>query len=80
MSMSRYCYIFKASNQLWYMKLATDETDNYINTYGGFSSLEKTEEFLSRNFANPGGFTIDESATAKPPLPEDVIHPTTRGY
>jgi hypothetical protein len=35
--------------------------------YGPFASFEDADQFLSRNFANPGGYNKDSSGRRPPP-------------
>ncbi len=68
-SVSRHCEIWKASNGRWYLNLAPDEHGEHkdSDTYGPFSSSQAADDYLSRNFSNPGGLGIDDSGTAPPP-------------
>ncbi len=67
-SVSRYCSFYKASNGKWYMDLAPHEYGEYedATTYGPFYSEDSAMKFL-HNFANPGGYDVDDSGTAAPP-------------
>jgi len=75
-SVCRYCAFFKAVDNNWYMKLAVDEGDSEIETYGPFDSFEEGIQYLDRNFSNPGGFNRDDSGTR--PVPKDAIYPKRR--
>jgi tRNA nucleotidyltransferase/poly(A) polymerase len=67
-SVSRYCEIWKASNDKWYLNLAPDEHGEYddADTYGPFSSESAAEKYLDK-FSNPGAMDVDDSGTRPPP-------------
>jgi hypothetical protein len=68
-SVSRYCAIWKASNNGWYLDLANKEHGDYedATTYGYFRDEREAERFLDDNFSNPGGVDVDESGKEPPP-------------
>ena len=67
-SMSRYCEIWKASNDKWYLDLADEEYGERedADTYGPFSSESAAEKYLDK-FSNPGAMDLDDSGTRPPP-------------
>jgi len=80
-SMSRYCHFYKASNEKWYMELAHNEYGEWdeATTYGPFNSEEATDQYLSDNFSNPGGMSIDDSGEKDPPTESPNGSPVQRG-
>jgi len=85
-SMSRWCMFYKAKNGDWYMELAPNEYGDQrdATTYGPFSSMDEADEYLSRNFSNPGSMHVDSSGTKpvpkKSPSGRPVQSPNRRGY
>jgi hypothetical protein len=61
------CGFFKASDGKWYMYLEDSCYRDVYNDYGPFNSQEEADRYLSRNFANPGGYNVDDSGKSKPP-------------
>ena len=70
------CEFFKASDGNWYMGLSDDPPDDdeerdywdpQYDYYGPFASFDEAKDFLHRNFANPGGYTKDDSGHRAPP-------------
>lgn len=85
-SMSRYCGIYKAVNGKYYLELAPDEygeADTAI-TYGPFSSADAADDYLSRNFSNPGSVWTDHKGNApvptKSPNGSRVQSPSSRRW
>jgi hypothetical protein len=84
-SSSRYCGICKAENDSWYLDLAHAEygDSSEASRYGPFSSFDKTENYLSDNFSNPGSMYIDDSGKQKVPTKSlngrPIISPTQGG-
>jgi hypothetical protein len=68
-SVSRHCSFWKASNGKWYMNLAHEEygDESDATTYGPFGTEDAAMDYLDANFANPGGFDIDDSGNRSPP-------------
>lgn len=70
---------FLASDNNWYMYIeewndyGTGGSGGYAN-YGPFISYEQAEQYLEDNFANPGGYSVDQSGRMKPPT--DAIRPS----
>ena len=65
---------YKASDGQWYVDNEGYEEDEYgeqiegdTTSYGPFSSFEAADKYMSRNFANSGGSTEDDSGRDKPP-------------
>jgi hypothetical protein len=63
-----------ATDGKWYMSLESYEEDEDgeqvegdMTDYGPFPSFEAAERFLEKNFANPGGYSTDDSGRQKPP-------------
>lgn len=54
------CHFQKASDGKWYLFLND-------RPYGPFSSEADAEKYLDKNFANPGGWSVDRSGTNPPP-------------
>lgn len=70
MSCQRACEIWFATDAKWYMMLgnfehAYDAED--CTFYGPFTSEQAVDQFLSRNFSNPGGSSTDDTGTCPPP-------------
>lgn len=71
------CHFYKANDGKWYMGLSDyppeddDEREYWDGSiehwYGPFSSFEAADKYLSKNFANPGGSTEDDSGRRPPP-------------
>lgn len=61
------CEIIKANDGRWYLGLEDDWSRGEMHWHGPFSSMEQADRYLSKNFANPGGFMVDESGTEDPP-------------
>jgi hypothetical protein len=72
------CEFFKATDGKWYMGLEDyrswddDEDDDGdrdadMKYYGPFPSLKAAIKYLNDNFANPGGWSEDDSGRQKPP-------------
>jgi len=62
-SLSRYCHFYLATDDQWYMELAPEEYGEResADTYGPFPSFEDADNYLTDNFSNPGGDTMDKS-------------------
>lgn len=80
------CKFFKANDGNWYMGLSDyppedDEERDYWDPeyeyYGPFASFAEANDFLRRGFANPGGYTKDDSGRKAPP--KKPISPFQRG-
>ena len=84
-SMQRYCGIWKAKNNKWYMDLADREYGEYEDaiTYGPFDSEKLAQKYLS-GFSNPGGLHVDTSGKEEPPTKSpngrSVEKPNSRGW
>jgi hypothetical protein len=69
MSQQRECYIWKATDQKWYVELGDFEyaygSEN-CTRYGPFDSEEDVLDGIDA-FSNPGGSTTDTTGTAPPP-------------
>jgi len=69
------CEFLKANDGSYYMGLSDyppEDDDGYWddgikNWWGPFPSFEAADGYLRRNFANPGGHTIDNSGSRPPP-------------
>jgi hypothetical protein len=74
-SSQRFCAIYKAQNNKWYLALADEEygTSEDATTYGPFSSKEQAHRYLLRNFSNPGG--IIEDGSGEHSVPPSVVKP-----
>jgi len=60
MSTGAECHFIERKPQQWYYKIQKfpyGETEEY-HTHGPFSSLEKGHEHLHKNYANPGGYSV----------------------
>lgn len=72
------CAFWKATDGNWYMELESWDEDgesgsgDYIS-YGPFNSEDAALHYLKRYFANPGGWSTDDSGTRKPP--RTVVRP-----
>lgn len=73
MSVSRYCSFYKAQDGRWFMELAQEEHGERedATTYGPFRDQEAAIEYLDENFANPGGWNVEDSGT----LPVPTVSP-----
>jgi hypothetical protein len=69
-SLSRHCEFYLAVDGNWYMDLAGREygEQHDSTTYGPFRSQEAADEYLSDNFSNPGGDSVDD--TGDRPVPK----------
>jgi hypothetical protein len=79
MSVSRRCVFFKAVDGQWYCTLGDEEyayEDHECTTYGPFPSEEEADQYVSRNFSNPGGSCSDDSGKA--PVPANAVSPRQR--
>jgi hypothetical protein len=81
-SESRYCHIYKANNNLWYVDLASFEggQNHDANTYGPSNSQNEIEKFILDNFSNPGGWTVDKSGKKSAPKVSPNGRPMTAAY
>ena len=70
------CEFYKARDGQWYMALSDNPPDDddereywepEYEHYGPFASFDEAEEYLSRNHANPGGYSEDKSGRRAPP-------------
>ena len=73
------CEFYKARDGNWYMGLSADRPEydddeergywdgDIEDWYGPFESFEEAHEFLRRDFANPGGYSSDDSGRRLPP-------------
>lgn len=55
------CRFIEKNPGEWYMELEQDygsKLDPEYDRYGPFSTFAEAEEYLDRNFANPGGYSI----------------------
>lgn len=68
-SMSRYCHFYKDKKGDWWLELADREYGEHHDayTYGPFSSEDEADNYLHRNFSNPGGMSVDRSGTKPTP-------------
>ena len=68
MSTSRYCHIFLDNKGSWWLELASREYGDWddATTYGPFFNEKEVYKQLNY-FSNPGGFSLDDSGTVKPP-------------
>lgn len=76
MSLRRYCEIYKATDQNWYLLIGDEFEDagpEDSSAHGPFASEDAAEEYRVNNFPNPGGYEIDDSGTQEPP--KDVRRP-----
>lgn len=71
-SRSRYCFIYKAQNEKWYVELAEREYADRddATTYGPFATEGSAREELEHH-SNPGGLSVDSSGK----LPVPTISP-----
>jgi hypothetical protein len=78
-SESRYCHIYKAKNNKWYVDLASLEggQDYDANTYGPFDDQDQAEKYVLNNFSNPGGLTVDKSGKKSVPTKSPNGRPIT---
>lgn len=67
-SMQRYCSIYRAKNNKWYLELADREYGDRddATTYGPFDSEDEAEKYIN-NFSNPGGWM--SYGSGKKPVP-----------
>jgi hypothetical protein len=68
-------YFYKATDGKWYVENEEYEEDwdtgeqieGEMTHYGPFPSFEAADKYMSRNFANSGSYTEDDSGRMKPP-------------
>lgn len=71
------CEFFKATDGRWYMGLENymdwddddqdGDRDAEMEYYGPFPTMNAAVKYLNQNFANPGGWSEDDSGRQKPP-------------
>jgi len=66
-SLQRYCLIYLANNNKWYLELADNEHGERrdATTYGPFETEDKADNYIN-NFSNPGGYHVERK---KQPVP-----------
>lgn len=69
MKRARYCGLYLACDEQWYMDLAEEEgqTVNEAFTYGPFKTEAGATKYLHDNFADPGLYHVDESGQKRVP-------------
>jgi hypothetical protein len=80
-SESRYCHIYKANNNKWYTDLASGDGNHQqhtASTYGPFNDIESAEKYISDEFSNPGGWSIDKSGKKQVPKESPNGRPVTK--
>lgn len=82
----RFAEIFKTKSGRWWLTLGDSERagPERSTTYGPFKTQDEADEFMSDNFTNPGGFSIDKSGKKrdpkKSPNGRPVVSPDDRRF